>query len=271
MPPSPQSPTAPPHGEAHSARRRPRPAGRIVCCVVALAALSAAGAQAQRRGAGALSGRVVNRETREPVAGVRVLLVGTRIATFTDSAGRFGMQGLSSGEVNFEARAVGYRMGRWQVVLPVGLEIERVFELEPVNIALDTVTVAAAPDRNWRSAEAFESRRRRGIGYFITKEMIEERQANNITDLLQTVPGLIGTCRAGSCDIQMMASGRNCRPEYYLDGYSATNSTGWDFPARTIGAIEIYRSPHEVPPEFLRSNLRCGVIAIWSRGTTGRQ
>lgn len=271
MPPFAQFLAAPPRGGAQSAERRPCPARRVLCCVVAFAALSAAGAQAQRRGAGALSGQVVNRETREPIAGVRVLLVGTRIASFTDSAGRFGMEGLSSGEVNFEARAIGYRMGRWQVVLPVGLEIERVFEMEPVNIALDTITVAAALDRNWRSAEAFESRRRRGIGFFITKEMIEERQANNITDLLQTVPGLIGTCRAGTCDVQMMASGRNCRPEFFLDGYPATGATGWDFPARTIGAVEIYRSVHEVPPEYQRSNLRCGVIAMWSRGTAGRQ
>lgn len=261
----------PPYGDAQPARRWPCSAGRVSCWVVALCILSAAGAQAQVRGAGALSGRVLNRQTREPIAGVRVLLVGTRIATFTDSAGRFGMQGLSSGEVNFEARAIGYRVGRWQVVLPVGLEIERDFDLEPMNIALDTVTVAAKPDRgNWRSADAFESRRRRGIGYFITKEEINERQANNVTDLLRTVPGLIGICRAGSCDIQMLASGRNCRPEFFLDGYSATNSTGSEFPARTIGAIEIYRSVHEVPPEFQRSNLRCGVIAMWTIGSMGR-
>jgi len=181
------------------------------------------------------------------------------------------MQGLPNGEVSFEARALGFRQQRWPVVLPVGLTVERVFEMEPVNIALDTVHVAAPEDRNWRSVSAFEMRRRRGIGFFITQEMIDERQANSITDLLQTVPGVMGTCRGGRCDIQMMASGQNCRPEFFLDGYPATNATGWDFPARTIGAVEIYRSIFEVPPEFQRSNLRCGVIAIWTRMVTGRQ
>ena len=243
----------------------------MLCAALALGALAPREAAAQQRGAGSLMGQIVDSASRRPIAGARVQLVGSRVAAFTDSLGRFGMQGLPSGEVSFEARALGYRQRRWPVVLPVGLTVERVFEMEPVNIALDTVRVAAPEDRNWRSAGGFEMRRRRGIGFFITQEMIDERQANTITDLLQTVPGVIGTCRGFTCDIQMMASGRNCRPEFFLDGFPASNATGWDFPARTIGAVEVYRSIFEVPPEFQRSNLRCGVIAIWSRGTTGRQ
>ena len=38
--------------------------------------------------------------TREPIGGARIQLVGTRVAIFTDSAGRFGMHRLSSGEVS---------------------------------------------------------------------------------------------------------------------------------------------------------------------------
>jgi len=242
-----------------------------LCAVLALAFLPPRDAAAQRRGAGALSGQIVDQATRTPIPGARVQLVGTRVAAFTDSAGRFGMQGLPNGEVSFEARALGYRQRRWQVVLPVGTTVDRVFEMEPVDLALDTVRVAAPEERDWRAASAFERRRQRGIGYFVTEEMIRERQPNTVTDLLQIVPGVTTACRGGTCDVLMMASGQHCRPEWFLDGYPASNATGWDFPARTIGSIEIYRSIFEVPPEFQRSNLRCGVIAIWSRGTTGRQ
>lgn len=253
-------------------RRGPRPAVRRAAVVgLVLAALGASVRQADAQRAGALSGQIVDRVSRQPIAGVRVQLVGTRVAAFTDSLGRFGMQGLPNGEVAFEARALGYRQQRWPVVLPVGMTVERVFEMEPVDLALDTVRVAAPEDRNWRSLAGFEMRRRRGMGYFITQEMIDERQANTVTDLLRIVPGLIGTCRGTTCDFQMMASGINCRPEWFLDGYPASNATGWDFPARTVGAVEVYRSLFEVPPEFQRSNLRCGVIAIWSRGMGGRQ
>ena len=232
----------------------------------------ATGARAQARRGGDLICRIVNRETREPIAGVHVQLVGTRVAAFTDSSGTIAMRGLPSGTpISFQARAVGFRMASFEITLPTGTQVERVLDLEPQDVSLDTVRVAAAPSTDWRSADGFELRRKRGIGYFITQDMIEERQANSLTDILQIVPGLWTSCRGGTCDVQMFASGKNCRPEYFLDGYPATNATGWDFPARTVGAVEIYRSLFEVPPEFQRSNLRCGVIAVWSRGTTGRR
>lgn len=237
-----------------------------VAALGALVATTLAGpAQAQRRRDGDLSGRIVNGATREPIPGVRVQLVGTRVAAFTDSAGGFAMQGLpSGGPITFEARAVGYRMGRFELTLPAGIAVDRVFELEPVTVSLDTLSVATTPNTNWRSNEAFEARRRRGIGYFITKEIMQERQANNVRDLLVIVPGVWTSCRGITCEVQMLASGKNCLPEWFLDGHPATNSVGPDFSALRIRGIEVYRSVFEVPPEFQRLNLRCGVIAIWT-------
>ena len=58
--------------------------------------------------------------------------------------------------ITFQARAVGYRMTSFEITLPTGTQVERVFELEPQAIALDTVRVAAAPSTNWRSVDAFE-------------------------------------------------------------------------------------------------------------------
>jgi hypothetical protein len=257
--------------EAIAAALRRLPGGRsralraapLAWLLLGLAAASPA--WAQRRGAGDLSGRIVNGLTREPIPGARVQLMGTRVAAFTDSAGGFEMDGLPSGKpITFEARAVGYRMGRFEVTLPADLLIDRVFELQPVTLALDTLSVAATPNNNWRSTDAFESRRRRGIGYFVTQEMIQERQANSVKDLLVVVPGVWTSCRAGRCDVQMLASGKNCLPEWFLDGHPATNAVGPDFTAQRVRGIEVYRSLFEVPPEFQRSNLRCGVIAIWT-------
>lgn len=250
-------------------RRAPGPTGvrgaLALLLPLALAAVLPPAARAQRRGDGDLSGRIVNALTREPIPGARVQLVGTRVAAFTDSRGGFAMEGLPSGrQIAFEARAVGFRMGRFELTLPSGIAVDRVFEMQPVTVALDTLAVATTPNDNWRSTEAFELRRRRGIGYFITKDIIQERQANSVKDLLVIVPGVWTSCRAGVCDVQMLASGKNCVPEWFLDGHPATNAVGPDFSALRIRSIEIYRSVFEVPPEFQRSNLRCGVIAIWT-------
>ena len=80
------------------------------------------------------------------------------------------------------------------------------------------------------------------------------------------VPGVFTTCRGpgGTCQVQMMASGKNCSPEWFLDGFPATQAVGPDFPIQRIRGVEVYRSIFEVPPEFQRSTLRCGVIAVWS-------
>jgi hypothetical protein len=257
-------------GPCGTPRRRPprrtpawRGAGAALLLLAALAPAPAR-AQAQRR-AGALSGRLVNQLTREPVSGARIQLVGSAVAMFTDSAGRFGMDRMPSGDVSIEARAIGYRMGRWQLTLPVGVTVERVFELEPMTVGLDTVNVEATPSNNWRSETGFDFRRRRGIGYFITRADIDNRQSAILNDLLIIVPGLYSSCGGGVCRVQMMASGRNCSPEWFLDGHPATNAAGPDFPTQTIRGVEVYRSLFEVPPEFQRSNLRCGVIAIWTR------
>jgi hypothetical protein len=241
--------------------------GAAALALLAAGTLLAASAEAQSRRGGDVVCRVLNGVTHEPIAGVHVQLVGTRIAAFTDSAGVVAMRGLPSGTpISFQARAVGYRMASFEITLPTGTQVEHVFELEPQAIALDTVRVAAAPSTNWRSVDAFESRRVRGIGYFITKEMIDERQANIIRDLLVVVPGVLTSCRglAGTCQVQMLASGKNCTPEWFLDGFPATQSIGPEFPIQRIRAIEVYRSIFEVPPEFQRSDLRCGVIAVWT-------
>jgi len=62
----------------------------------------------------------------------------------------------------------------------------------------------------------------------------------------------------------MSRSSRGCRPEYYLDGFPASSSVGPDFPITGIYGIEVYRTASEVPVEFRRPELRCGVILIWS-------
>lgn len=254
------------------AEHRLRTASAALTTLTALAALVlgpplATRALAQRARGGDLICRVVNKATREPIAGVHMQLVGTRVAAFTDSAGTIAMRGLPSGTpISFQARAVGFRMASFEITLPIGTQVERVLELEPQAIGLDTVVVAATPNTDWRSVHGFELRRIRGIGYFITKEMIDERQANIIRDLLVVVPGVFTSCRGGSasCQVQMLASGRNCTPEWFLDGFPASNAIGPDFPIQRIRGVEVYRSLFEVPPEFQRSNLRCGVIAVWS-------
>src|SRR6185436_5303430 len=133
---------------------------------------------------------------------------------------------------------------------------------------VDTIRVVAdaGPD-SWRNEAGFEARRRGSRGYFITREEIARRQPRTLADLMRNVPGIQTICRGGasnSCRMTMNRGSRPCAPDFFLDGFEATASTGPNFPINQIRGIEIYGDPSMIPLELQRPNLRCGIIAIWT-------
>jgi hypothetical protein len=231
---------------------------------VALAVLAAAAARAARAQTATVAGSLVDRTSRIPVEGARVAVLGTGLGASTDSGGRFELVGVPSGVRVVQIRAIGYAVGSWMVELGEGQVLRQVFELEARAVQLDSVTVTAAAYTGWRSEAGFEERRGRRVGFFLSRQEIQQRHANTIGDLMRVVPGLMTTCRQNSCVVRMERGTQNCQPEYFLDGYPATFSTGPNFPITQIRGVEIYRDRFETPAEFQRPNLQCGVIAIWT-------
>jgi len=70
---------------------------------------------------GLIGGLVLDAQTGEPLARVRISLVGTSWQTQTDNYGRFSFPGIAAGQYTLQAATVGYRMvhrtftlGEWQ-------------------------------------------------------------------------------------------------------------------------------------------------------------
>ncbi len=221
-------------------------------------------AEAQQRTA-SIVGHVVDRQTGAPVQGAHVRLTWTGRSAIADSAGRFELKDLAPGMGLLQARAIGYRIGSWAVTLDAGAEVSDTLELDAVPVELAELLVPGKPNDDWRSPEGFERRRARGGGYFVTEKMIEEQRPNRLVDVLRTVPSVQTNCNIRGCSVRMVRSTRGCSPEYFLDGYPATLATGPDFPIQAIRGIEIYPDEFSVPIEFQRIDLRCGLIAIWTR------
>lgn len=205
-----------------------------------------------------VTGQLVSRVTRAPIEGATVVLVTTGAVATSDSGGRFRYGGLSPGDHRFEVRAIGFAKGVWIVRLLAG-EQQREFELDALTYELPGVVVEARGARG-----DFERRRTHGTGFFFTRAEVEERHARTLGDLMRGVSGVQTSCSRGNCAIVMSRSSRGCRPEYYLDGFPASFSVGPDFPISGIYGIEVYRTASEVPAEFRKPELRCGVILIWS-------
>lgn len=219
-------------------------------------------ARAQQNGI--VTGSLVDRLTHRPVEGARVNILGTTLGTSSDTAGRFNVPGVPAGVRVIQVRAIGYVISSWVVDLAEGQTLNQIFELEGRALQVDSLSVSAQPVESWRTEAGFDARRERGGGWFITHDDILRRRAENLGELMRTVPGVLMTCRFRSCSVVMEEGSKPCQPEYFLDGFPASNSTGPSFPLAQIRGVEIYNSRFSVPSEFQRPNLQCGIIAIWT-------
>ena len=226
-------------------------------------------AQAQAHAApphAGISGQVVNQQSRVPVTGASVNLIGTHRRTATDSAGRFSETSLAAGTYILEVRAIGYGVTSWVLRLADGETVDYVFELEPLGVDLAPIIVEGQPGYFQRRMQEFEERRRAGRGIFITAQQIEASHANTMADVLRAVPGVRLNCRSGVCNAQMTRTAHGvCNADWVIDGAPASLSSTPHLPVVGIVAVEIYRSPSETPAEFLKLDSQCGVIAIWTK------
>jgi len=211
-------------------------------------------------------GRLVDVESRAPVGRARIAILGAHHEFASDSEGRFVGDHLASGTYVLQARAIGYAVGSWVVQLGDSETVTQVFELKRLPYVLDPVVVQRRLTFSAERLRAFERRRASGRGYFITAAQIEAEHPHALVDLLRNVPGVQMICAGASrCTVRMLRSPRNCKVDYVLDGFPATNSTSPDMATVGIIGIEVYRTLSETPLEFLRTDNVCGTIVIWTR------
>lgn len=88
-------------------------------------------------------GHVTDKDTKEHLPYVTVLLKGTTIGTTTDGTGHYFLKNLPEGTFTLEVRFVGYRTETRTVSLVKGKTLELNFEIKEDRVALDGVVVSA--------------------------------------------------------------------------------------------------------------------------------
>ncbi len=227
--------------------------------------LACPGRAAAQSDTATLAARILDSETRAPVAGANVDLLDLGRRSRSDDSGRFVFVWIPRGSYRVRAQAIGYVAATWQIHAVPGKRGEDTLWMTPHPVVLDTVSVKGAQDTDWRSPAALERRREHGGGYFLMRQEIDSRQANTLGELLQAVPGIATTCRMGECRTYITRSAQGCQPSWYVDGFPASFAGGPEFPSRFIEAVEVYLNSSDAPMEMQRPGQRCGVIAIWTR------
>lgn len=252
----------------------------LLACALLLGPASAQGQRAPvRPQAGPTAARfygiVRDAATQAPIAGARISSPSVTGVTVTDSAGRFNVPAVPPGLVRFFVVAPSFPRANLVLAFAAGEEMERVLELdsssvveepEPQARPIPQVTVEATPLAPlW--IRDFERRRETGRGQYVTREEIEARNYNRLSDVMQVMRGVTLDCGGGGsgCQVRMVRAPMQCYPEYWVDG-QLNNAWGPVIPVRDVEALEVYTGPSDTPGEFAGRNAGCGTIVIWTRG-----
>ncbi len=164
---------------------------------------------------GSLALRVVDAQTKAPIANAAVQLDGESTSRFTDQAGWFAYHGLSAGEHTIAIRSIGYAPLAVAITIPNGATVARVLQLTPAPVPLSGIVIVADSLRWTPLASA-----RLGAGAFALTGRDPEQ-------LVRLAKALAGTTLSEN--------------RLYVDGLPAGR-----LPATPIAEVTINRDPFSV-------------------------
>lgn len=219
-----------------------------------------------------LRGTVARADDGEPLAGVEVSLRGTPLRAVTDPGGGFEFARLPPGSYQVRTAHPGYGTRVDSVEVDFRATVQLRVRLAPAAVKLPPLVVDV---RSHVLANAgFYERRDRSPGAFLTRRQWASRLPSRSTDLLRVVPGVrVQYTRQGFGSVVL--DRRGCAVRYFLDGVRTNPTFQLDeVPVDWIEALEIYRGPAEVPPQFVgfsgSERATCGVVVIWTRAGSSR-
>jgi hypothetical protein len=223
------------------------------------------------RASGVVTGHVVTLAGK-PVSGARVEVPMSSVSTVTRDDGSFRLSGVLTGTQVIVARSLSYSSAAEAINVTSREPIDVVVTLGPSVALLDPVLITARRDLALEKS-GFSARKRAGGGHFFTREDIDRRQPNNITDMMKNLTGITVTQRRGGAVISgrsrvtSMYSAPSCS-RVYVDGFEWDNLMPGDLdmfvnPDDVIG-LEIYQ-PGDVPIKFRKFDRGCVTLVVWTQ------
>lgn len=204
-----------------------------------------------------------------PLSGAEIQVVGTSLRGTSDELGRIALVAVPAGRIILRVRRLGYAELITPVTVTPGVLPEARYRLTPVATDLKKVVVRASelkPDRYAGTGkfDEFYRRRAQGNGTFLTREIIDARNAQKSEDLLRMVTGVRIRYRGTVPSVQFM---RCDRVNVYFDGIRSQDPFRDLFAMSPldIEAIEVYHGIATVPPEFSPQPNDCAAIVVWTR------
>ncbi|MEO8192394.1 MAG: TonB-dependent receptor [Gemmatimonadales bacterium] len=149
-------------------------AGALLCAATYASPLAA------QNPPGTITGQVIDSATRQPLAGVNVVVVGTRLGTVTRDDGTFTITGVPAGSQTVRARRIGYGAVPMIVNVPVGSAVSVAFVLSKQASVLDQVVVVG-----------YGSQKKSSISGAVSTVNMEDLDSRRVADVAQALQGQV--------------------------------------------------------------------------------
>ena len=131
---------------------------------------------------GSVTGTILD-ENQKPLPGAQVVVVGTQRGSVTDGDGAYTISSVPTGQVQVQAKFVGYKAQTKSTTLDAGETVTVDFQLRPDLLEMEGAVVTGS----------FQERSKMESSVAVTTlnaAKIEEQNAQSISDLMKAVPGL---------------------------------------------------------------------------------
>ncbi len=217
---------------------------------------------------GRVVGTIVDQSSGDRLTSATLEVLGTEIRGPAGRDGRFRLPLMEAGTIQFRVVHAGYesRTERLEIVagqtldLRIALVRDPTYELAPLIVEVRSRVL---------ERRGFYERRRQGYSaVFFTRDDIEFRDPQNVSELFTDLPGMMliqGGLDGPQLVFQRATSMRDsgvCRPSLYLDGVkSQIRLYDMILDPRHLEGVEVYVGAG-VPGQF---NDPCGAVLIWTR------
>ncbi len=191
-----------------------------------LAASAVAGAQAQAQATtGTITGRVLEANTQQPIAGARVLITGTTAGTTTRDDGRFVLTAVPAGVRTLRVARIGFSPLDSTVSVSAGLPVVANFALRAAATTLSDVVVVG-----------YGTQRREDLTGSVASVAAEELAKTTVTTFEQGLQGRVAGVQVTQGDaapgggMRVQVRGTNsmnsgsAQPLYVIDGVPVASS-----------------------------------------------
>ena len=96
-----------------------------------------------------IDGRIVDKTTSEPLAGVNIFFSKTTLGTTSDENGFFALTQIPAGQYELIISMIGYEIEREGMIIVPDEALTVNFRLAPQAILMNEINVTAKKDREW--------------------------------------------------------------------------------------------------------------------------